>query len=163
LLPDAAVAGSEVCRCLATAVTRGPRLPDDLAGGGKFEAASAAAVAGGARAGRLGRIVGAAAVVQRTRGVGGIAAAPPAGKTVQQDSRFAKFFMTRAIRLVSTLSLTMHRASHSLTRLTDAKNGCSYACRRVEDESRGTRSRSFRVRLPFPTPRRVVSLRAQIL
>ena len=52
-LPDAAVAGSEVSRCLLTAVTRAPRPPPPGAGGGRFGAAAADAV----RVRRLGRIV----------------------------------------------------------------------------------------------------------
>jgi hypothetical protein len=60
--PEAGVAGSEACRCLRTAATRGPRAPGAGAGGGRFEA-----VAGGGGGGlvevacgrgrRLGRIV----------------------------------------------------------------------------------------------------------
>ena len=52
-LPDAAVAGSEVSRCLLTAVTRAPRPPPPGAGGGRFGAAAADAV----RVRRLGRVV----------------------------------------------------------------------------------------------------------
>ena len=40
--PEAGVAGSEACRCLRTAATRGPLAPGAGAGGGRFEA-----VAGG--------------------------------------------------------------------------------------------------------------------
>ena len=82
--PEAAVAGSEACRCLRTAVTRGPRAPDEGCGGGRFEAVAAAAAGGGggcgggasgARVRRLGRIVvkGFAAAV-RPRAVGAVAA-----------------------------------------------------------------------------------------
>jgi hypothetical protein len=62
--PDAAVAGSEACRCLRAAATGGPRAPGERDRGGRFEPAAAAAAAGGGggggggggRARRLGRI-----------------------------------------------------------------------------------------------------------
>ena len=79
--PLAAVAGSEACRYLQTAVSRGLRAPGEDEVGGRFVAAAAAAAAGAgcARLRRmpLGRIVVkgvAVAVAGRARGVGGVAA-----------------------------------------------------------------------------------------
>jgi hypothetical protein len=80
--PDAAVAGSEACRCLRAAATGGPRAPGEGDRGGRFEpvaaAVAAAGSAGGARARRLGWIVGAAAAAAsaagRAVGAGAVAA-----------------------------------------------------------------------------------------
>ena len=82
--PDAAVAGSEACRCLRAAATRAPRAPGESDRGGRFEPLVAAAAAGGGvggggggggRARRLGQIVGAAAAAGgRAVGAGAVAA-----------------------------------------------------------------------------------------
>ena len=56
--PEAAVAGSEACRCLRAAVTRGSQAPDAGCGGGRFESVECIGV--GAclpPGGRLGRII----------------------------------------------------------------------------------------------------------
>jgi DNA-binding beta-propeller fold protein YncE len=81
--PDAAVAGSEACRCLRAAATRAPRAPVERDRGGRFEPAAAAAAAaasaiggaGGVRARQLGRIVRAATVGGSGIHVGAVAAA----------------------------------------------------------------------------------------
>jgi hypothetical protein len=63
-LPEAAVAGSEACRCLRTAATRGQHAPVEGAGCGRFEAVAGGGTGGASGAGagstktrRLGRIV----------------------------------------------------------------------------------------------------------
>ena len=43
--PDAAVAGSEACRCLRAAATRAPRAPGESDRGGRFEPPAAVAAA----------------------------------------------------------------------------------------------------------------------
>ena len=80
--PEAAVAGSEACRCLRTAATRGPQAPGAGAGGGRFEAVAGGGGGGGGGGGRgcgrvmrLGRIVvSGVAVGGRGGGVGCVAA-----------------------------------------------------------------------------------------
>jgi hypothetical protein len=56
--PEAAIAGSEACRCLRAAVTRGPQAPDAGCGGGRFESVACSGFGAGLpRGSRLGRII----------------------------------------------------------------------------------------------------------